>query len=231
MPSPIYLDHAATTPIRPEVLAALEPVMRTHYGNPSSVHALGRQARALVEEARDRVAQALGARRSEIFFTSGGTEANNLAVLGAYRAGRSGTRVVVSAVEHKAVLGAASRAADEGAELVVLAVDQDGVVDLAALEHALPARIVSVMMGNNEVGTLQPASEVAKLCRSAGALYHTDAVQAFGRVPIDVAALGCDLLTVSGHKIGAPKGIGALYVRPTTRLIALTHGGGQERDL
>lgn len=234
MPETTYLDHAATTPIRAEVLAAMEPVLRTHFGNPSSVHAAGRKARALVEEARDRVAGALGANRREVYFTSGGTEANNIALLGGDWA-TPGGRVIVSAIEHKAVLGAAKHAARHGAELVVVAVDQEAQLDVAALEHALvaapSATLVSVMWGNNEVGALQPVHQAADRCRERGVLFHTDAVQAFGRVPVRVDQASCDLLTISGHKIGAPKGIGALFVRQGIALTPRVHGGGQEREL
>jgi cysteine desulfurase len=256
----VYLDHAATTPVRAEVFEAMRPLLTERFGNPSSVHRWGREARALLEDARDKVAAALGAKRSEIVFTSGGTEADNLAVLGGARAlgraagaGRRATgdgnvRVVVSAVEHKAVLGAAKQAMHEGAELVVIAVDENGVVDLDALDHALsglpvarrpspvartPERscIVSIMWGNNEVGALQPVKDIAALCQAAGVLFHTDAVQAFGRVRVRVDEVQCDLLSISGHKIGAPKGIGALFVRSETALESLVHGGGQEREV
>ncbi|MGH7459419.1 MAG: cysteine desulfurase family protein [Longimicrobiales bacterium] len=234
----IYLDHAATTALRPEVFEALRPLLTEHFGNPSSVHRWGREARALLEAARDQVAAALGAQRREIVFTSGGTEADNLAVLGAARAlGTRRCRVIISAVEHKAVIGAARQAALEGAELVLLSVDQDGTVDLDSLEHALPAdsqntpTVCAVMWGNNEVGTLQPVLEIAELCRSAGVRFHTDAVQAFGRVPVRVADVRCSTLAISGHKIGAPKGVGALYVRAGNTPAAMQHGGGQERAL
>ena len=243
----IYLDHAATTAVRPEVFEAMRPLLTERFGNPSSVHRWGREARALLEDARDKVASALGAKRSEIVFTSGGTEADNLAVLGGARAlgrtagaGRRATgdgnvRVVVSAVEHKAVLGAAKQAMHEGAELVVIAVDENGVVDLDALDHALtgtPASsIVSIMWGNNEVGALQPVKEIAARCGAADVLFHTDAVQAFGRVRVRVDEVQCDLLSISGHKIGAPKGIGALFVGSGTALESLVHGGGQEREV
>lgn len=249
----IYLDHAATTAVRPEVLEAMRPLLTERFGNPSSVHSWGREARMLLENAREQVAGALGAQRREIVFTSGGTEADNLAVLGGARAaGCAATRVIVSAIEHKAVLGAARQAAQEGAELVVLAVDENGVVDLAALEHGLarsgpvPETNVrtrgrgaerdwtvqcAVMWGNNEVGALQPVAAIAERCRSAGVPFHSDAVQAFGRVSVRVDQVACTTLAISGHKIGATKGVGALFVRTGTLPEALTHGGGQERGL
>ncbi|MGH7468870.1 MAG: cysteine desulfurase family protein [Longimicrobiales bacterium] len=231
---PIYLDHAATTAVRPEVWEAMRPVFQERFGNPSSVHRWGREARALLETARERVAAALGAQRREIVFMSGGTEADNLAVLGGARAlGCAGTRVIVSAIEHKAVLGAAHQAAREGAELVALAVDENGVTDLGALDHALAngRALCAVMWGNNEIGSLQPVAEIAARCLGAGVVFHSDAVQAFGRVRVRVDEVPCSTLALSGHKIGALKGVGALFVRTGTILEGLTHGGGQERTL
>jgi cysteine desulfurase len=237
----IYLDNAATTPVRAEVFEAMRPFFGARFGNPSSAHRFGREARAALEEARERVAGALGAQRREIFFTSGGTEADNLAVLGRSRAvARTGKQpvVAVSAIEHKAVLGAAKEAAHEGAELSVIAVDERGIIDLGAVEHVLAVRlenqelaVLAAMWVNNEVGTVQPMREIVERCTAARVPVHTDAVQAFGRVPVRVDELACATLAISGHKIGAPKGIGALFVRGGTELVALTHGGGQERDL
>ncbi len=234
---PIYLDNAATTPIRAEVREALWPYLDARFGNPSSSHAFGRQAHVALEEARERVAAALGAQRREIVFTSGGTEADNLAVLGRWRAVRrvaEDRRVVAcSAVEHKAVLAAVHAAADEGAEQIILAVDAEGRLDTGALDEALAARpaVLAVMWANNEIGVVQPVAEVAERCRAAGASFHTDAVQAFGKVRVRVDEVPVDLLCISGHKIGAPKGIGALYLRggaQGTPLDALVHGGSQE---
>ncbi len=228
---PIYLDHAATTPIRPEVREAILPFLDARFGNPSSVHGFGRDARAALEEARERVAAALGARRREIVFTSGGTEADNLAVLGAWRkSGGPGRALACSAVEHKAVLAALHAAGAEGAEQIILGVDEDGRLDVGTLDEALAARpvLVSVMWANNEVGTLEPIAEVAERCRAAGVLCHTDAVQAFGKVPVRVDEIPVDVLAISGHKINAPKGIGALYVRDGVVLEPLVHGGAQE---
>jgi cysteine desulfurase len=233
---PIYLDHAATTPLRPEVREAMEPYLGERFGNPSSVHRWGREARVALEDARDRVAAALGASRREVVFTGGGTEADNLAVLGRWRAARragSPGPVVCSAVEHKAVLGAVREAGREGAEVVYLAVDEEGRVLLDAVDEALAARpsVVSVMWGNNEVGTLQPVAEIGARCRSAGVVFHSDAVQAFGKVRVRVDEVAVDLLTISAHKVGGPKGIGALYVRSGVEVVPLTHGGGQEWGL
>ncbi|HEX7050308.1 MAG TPA: cysteine desulfurase family protein [Longimicrobiales bacterium] len=235
---PIYLDHAATTPIRPEVRDAMASAWSAAAGNPSSLHRWGRAARALLEEARERLAAVLGASPREVLFTGGGTEADNLAVLGRWRAARAGgatnaESVVHSAVEHKAVLGAAKMAGREGARVVVLAVDEDGRLLVDALDEGLAARpaVVSVMWANNEVGTLQPVLEVAERCRNAGVVFHTDAVQAFTRERVRVDEVPCDLLSLSAHKLGGPKGIGALYVRSGIELAPLEHGGGQERGL
>ena len=234
----VYLDHAATTPVRPEVFEAMRPVLTEHFGNPSSIHRYGREARALLEQAREQVAAALGAQRREIIFTSGGTEADNLGVLGTARAlGVAAARIVISAIEHKAVFGAAKQAAHEGAQLVAVAVTEDGIIDLAALDHALrPGQsktraVCAVMLGNNEVGSIQPVAEVAELCLQHGAHFHCDAVQALGRLPVRVDQVSYSTLAISGHKIGAPKGIGALFLRNGNLLEGLVHGGGQERDL
>lgn len=233
----VYLDHAATTVVRPEVREAMEPYLDDRYGNPSSIHRWGRQARNALEEARERVASVLGARRREVVFTGGGTEADNLAVLGRWRAAQrrnAGSRAVVcSAIEHKAVGAAAQCAADEGARLILLGVDEYGRVAVDAVDEALAQQpcVVSVMWANNEVGTIQPVAEIGRRCRDRDVVFHTDAVQAFGKVRVRVDETPCDLLSVSAHKIGGPKGIGALYVREGVELLPLVHGGGQEREL
>jgi cysteine desulfurase len=233
----VYLDHAATTAVRPEVLEAMLPFQNERFGNPSSIHRYGRQARNALEQARERVAGALGAKRREIVFTGSGTEADNIAVLGRWRSqcstGNSTGAVVCSAIEHKAVLAAAKQAAMEGAELIVLAVDEQGVVDSGAVDETLRVApcVVSVMWGNNEVGTLQPVRDIAERCRAASVTMHCDAVQAFGKVPVRVDEVPVALLSVSAHKIGGPKGMGALFIRDGVQLLALTHGGGQEREL
>ena len=231
MSDTLYLDHAATTPVRPEVRAAMEPFQSERFGNPSSTHGPGRAARAALEEARERVAAAIGAEPHEIVFTGGGSEADNLAVLGRWRA--AGRGVVVSAIEHSAVRRAAAQAAREGASVTTLAVDEAGRVDLDALDEALETSpgIVSVMWANNEIGTIQPVAEIADRCRARGVTFHTDAVQAVGHIPVSVGDVPCDLLAMSAHKFGGPKGVGALYVRQGTELEPLLHGGGQERGL
>jgi cysteine desulfurase len=231
---PIYLDNAATTPLRPEVFEAMRPYWSGEFGNPSSPHRWGRAARAALEDARERVATTLGAQRAEIIFSGCGTESDNLAVLGAWRAsGRTDAAVACSAVEHKAVLRAAKAAHREGAPLILLAVDDHGRVDAGLIDEALSQQpaVVSVMWGNNEVGTIQPVSAIGQACRNAGVPFHTDAVQAFGKVRVRVDETPCDLLALSAHKFGGPKGTGILYVREGTRIDALEHGGGQERQL
>ncbi|MEQ4521237.1 cysteine desulfurase family protein [Nocardioides kribbensis] len=238
--TPVYLDHAATTPMVP---AAIETMTRhlADVGNPSSLHASGRHARRVVEEAREQIAHAVGCRPGEVVFTSGGTEADNLAVKGIFWSRRSAdprrVRVLATAVEHHAVLDPVHWLGEhEGAEVELLAVDGEGRVDLDALRATIerdPASValVSVMWGNNEVGTLQPVAEVVALAAPHGIPVHSDAVQALGAVPLDFAASGLDAMTVTGHKVGGPYGVGALLVRRQVEVTALVHGGGQERDI
>jgi cysteine desulfurase len=232
MPSPIYLDHAATTPVRPEVLDAMMPFFGPKFGNPSSVHRWGREARAALDEARERVARCVGATPDEICFTSGGTEGDNLAVLGAWRAVRAiRAAVVCTPIEHKAVLGALHEVTREGGEERLLAVDSDGIVRSDSFESAVDegTGVVSVMWVNNEIGVIQDIPTLVAYAKSRGALFHTDAVQAFGKVPIDLRSVPIDYLTISGHKIGAPKGIGAVFIRRGAPLEPLLHGGTQDR--
>jgi cysteine desulfurase len=234
MPEPIYLDHAATTPVRAEVLEAMQPFFGPRFGNPSSLHRWGREARTALDEARERLANCLGARPDEMFFTSGGTEADNLAILGGWRARRKQGRnaVVSTPIEHKAVLGAVHQAALEGAQERLCRVTKDGVVDVASFDELTKdddVAIASVMWVNNEIGTIQPIEEIAALAKSRQVLFHTDAVQAFGKIQIDARAVPFDALSLSGHKICAPKGCGAIFIRRGTVLEALFHGGTQER--
>jgi cysteine desulfurase len=233
MPPSIYLDHAATTPLSEPARAAMEPFLGERYGNASSVHAPGREARKAVDEARERVAAAVGARPEEVVFTSGGTEADNLAVKGAAWHGREQGRdgVVVSEIEHHAVLDPARWLARQGFRVSEADADADGVVRADRLAGSIDRRtaIVSVMWANNEVGSIQPVSEIAALAEAAGAIFHSDAVQA---VPwLDVDAARADLMTLSAHKLGGPKGVGALIVRRGVKIQPLLHGGGQEREV
>ena len=233
MPEPIYLDHAATTPVRPEVLEAMAPFYGPRFGNPSSLHRWGREARTALDEARERLAACIGARSDEMCFTSGGTEADNLAILGAWRARHQDGRnaIVSDPIEHKAVLGAVHQAVREGAEERLCRVSPDGVVEAASFDELTRSdvAVASVMWVNNEIGTVQPVEELAKIAKARGALFHTDAVQAFGKVEIDARKVMFDALVISGHKIGAPKGCGAIFVRRGTVLESLFHGGTQER--
>ncbi len=233
----VYLDNAATTAVRPEVLEAMLPFLgREAFGNPSSAHRFGRAARAGIETAKRAIAAALGAEPNQVIFTSGGTEADNLAVIGAALASRDRNgpfRVAVSAVEHKAVLAAAHFVTHLGGEEIILPVNASGVVEAAALDEALArgVGVVSVMWVNNEIGTMQPIPELAARCRPPGVCFHSDGVQAFGKVPLSVRDSAISLLTISGHKIGAPKGIGALIVRDRRAIEAIIHGGGQQFGL
>lgn len=236
----VYLDHAATTPMVPAAVEAMTARM-LEVGNPSSLHASGRQARRVVEESRETIAQAVGCRPGEVVFTSGGTEADNLAVKGVFWARRDAdprrTRVLTTAIEHHAVLDTVHWLEEhESAEVELLPVDSHGVLDLDALRDSVerdPASVavVSVMWANNEVGTLQPLEEVAAIAGPHGIPVHTDAVQAVGQVPVDFARTGVDALTLTGHKLGGPCGVGALVVRRELGVTPIVHGGGQERDI
>jgi cysteine desulfurase len=229
----IYLDHASTTPIDPDVFEAMSPFFLDRFGNPSSIHGFGREVRAALDRARDEVALAIGAEYSEITFTSGGTEANNLAILGAMRsAPPNRRRLVVSAVEHPSVLEAARALEKQGFELAIVPCDAFGIVHPAEIERLVDEQtaLLSVMVANNEIGAVQDLARIARIARDRGALFHTDAVQALGVLPVDVEALGCDLLTVSAHKVNGPKAVGALFARQGLRLEPLAYGGSQERE-
>lgn len=230
----VYLDHNATTPLAPEVLEAMLPYLSERFGNPSSVHSFGREARRALEEARETLARLLKAPEKEaLVFTSGGTEADNLAIKGvAYAYQERGRHLVASAVEHPAVLETLRHLLQEGFEVSLLPVDSEGLLDLEALKGVLrhDTILISLMHANNETGVLFPLAEVARIARERGIFFHTDAVQSFGKVPIDVEALGVDLLSLSAHKLYGPKGIGALYIRPGLKMIPLHHGGPQERE-
>jgi cysteine desulfurase len=229
----VYLDHAATTPLRPEVLEAMLPYLTEHFGNPSSIHGSGRQARLGLDEARETVARILGAKPREIVFTGGGTESDNLAIKGAaWAASAAGRQLVTSSIEHKAVLHACAVMERFGFEVTYLPVDRYGQVDPAEVASAIHdhTTVVSVMYANNEVGTIQQIAEIGSICRQRGVVFHVDAVQAGGHLPLDVDALQVDLLSLGAHKLYGPKGVGALFVRQGTPVLAQLSGGSQERQ-
>lgn len=229
----IYLDHAATTPVRREVLEAMLPYFSEHWGNPSSIYAAGRRARQALDESRETIARAIGAKPREIVFTSGGTESDNLAVKGiAWAASARGRHIVTSSIEHHAVLHACQVLERSGFEVTYLPVDRWGLVDLDELAAAIGEHtvLVSIMAASNEVGTVQPIAEIGAICRERRIAFHTDAVQAAGTMPLDVNELGVDMLSLGAHKLYGPKGIGALFVRQGTQLLPQMQGGAQERQ-
>ncbi|MBI4279207.1 MAG: cysteine desulfurase NifS [Armatimonadetes bacterium] len=229
----IYLDHAATTPVDPRVVEVMLPFLREKFGNPGSVHAWGQEAREAVDRAREIVAGAIGAHPSEIVFTSGATEADNLAVIGtALAAEERGRHIIVSAIEHHAVLEPCEFLTSRGFEITGVPVDGDGLVDPDQVRRVIrdDTVLVSVMAANNEIGTIEPVAEIGQIARGRGVTFHTDATQALGQMPLDVDALNVHLLAMSGHKVYGPKGIGALYVRKGTRVARWLHGGAQERN-
>ena len=230
----VYFDHAATTPTDPVIAKTVFEYMTEVFGNPGSVHSFGRQARQAVDVAREQVAQLINAQTVEIFFTSGGTEADNIALKGVAYANRNrGNHIITSAVEHHAVLEPCEQLKKEGFDVTVLPVDEYGRVSVETVKNAIKPEtiLISIMFANNEVGTIQPIAEIGALARERKIYFHTDAVQAVGNWPIDVKEMNIDLLTMSGHKFNAPKGIGALYVRKGGRLRSVQQGGGQERHL
>jgi len=222
------MDANATTPVLPEVLEAMSPYYLERFGNASSIHHYGQHARAAVERAREQVAALLGCRAAEVVFTSGGTEADNLAIFGL---AQQGDHIITSRIEHHAILNSCKRVEDRGCEVTYLRVDSEGRIDPDELRRELrpTTKLISVMMANNETGALQPVEEIGGIATGAGAYFHTDAVQAAGKVPIDVGKIGCDMLSISGHKMHAPQGTGALYVRRGTLLEAMFYGGNHER--
>lgn len=227
----IYLDHSATTPVRPEVAKIMVEYMTEKFGNPSSVHSYGRESRQALEKARKQVADSINARPEEIIFTSGGTEADNLAIIGsAFKNVKKGKHVITSSVEHHAVLHACEHLAKIGFEITVLPVDEYGIIKMEDLRNSIrdDTILITIMHANNEVGSLQPIKEIGELASEKGILFHTDAVQSLCKVPIDVEAMNIDMLSGSGHKIYGPKGVGFLYARKGVRLEPLAFGGAQE---
>lgn len=230
----IYLDHAATTPMRPEVSAVMRPYFSERFGNPSSLHSYGLEARAAIERAREQTAQAIGASASEIVFTSGGTEADNMALRGVLRTASGGKdHVITSAIEHPAVFETCKFIERLGHEVTYLPVNRDGRVDPGDVEAAIRdnTRLISIMHANNEIGSIQPIAEIGEIAAPHGISVHTDAVQSVGKIPVNVDDLNVHLLSVSSHKIYGPKGVGCLYVRKGTKLTPLIFGGGHERGL
>ncbi|MPM07808.1 Cysteine desulfurase IscS [bioreactor metagenome] len=229
----VYLDNAATTMVRQEVLDAMIPAFTTYYGNPSSLHEFARDAGKLVDEARAKVAAAIGAKPDEIVFTGGGSESDNMVLRGVAAANKKkGKHIITSAVEHHAVLYTLQAMEREGvAELTILPVDEYGLVTAEQVKDAIrdDTVLVSIMFANNEVGTIMPVAEIGKVCREKGVLFHTDAVQAVGHVPINVSEMNIDMLSMSAHKFHGPKGVGALYIKKGVRVPALIIGGGQEK--
>ncbi len=229
----IYLDNAATTKTAPQVVEAMLPYLSEQYGNPSAVYSLGSSAKKAVNQAKRTIAAAIGAKQEEIYFTSGGTEADNWALKAAAEAcAGKGRHIITTRIEHHAVLHTCEYLKKEGCEITYLKVDQDGLVDIRELRAAIrpDTILISIMFANNEIGTIEPIEEIGAIAKENGILFHTDAVQAFGQIPINVEALHIDMLSASGHKMNGPKGIGFLYIRSGIKLGALLHGGAQERN-
>jgi len=230
----VYMDYAATTPVDPRVVRAMLPYFSKKYGNSMSLHSFGREAKRALEESRDAVAGLMNAEAEEVIFTGSATEANNFVLKGIAWANKDkGRRIVVSKVEHDCVLGAARWLEGQGFEVTYLPVDRYGLVDVGELEKAIrkDTILVSIMHANNEIGTIEPIEEIAKVCSSHGVMFHSDAAQTFGKIPVDVRKLGVDLLTVSAHKMYGPKGVAAVYIRKGVKIEPLLHGGGHEFGL
>ncbi|MGO1470358.1 MAG: cysteine desulfurase NifS [Tissierella sp.] len=228
----IYMDNAATTPVKDEVLEEMIPFFKERYGNPSSIYSIAQASKTAVEKAREQVANAIGAKKEEIYFTAGGSESDNWAIKGiAYRNKRKGNHIITSKIEHHAVLHTCEYLEKNGFEVTYLNVDEDGVVDLEELKNSIKDTtiLITIMAANNEIGTIQPIEKIAEIAKSKDVLFHTDAVQAIGSMKIDVKNMDIDMLSLSGHKIYGPKGVGALYIRRGVQIDSLITGGGQER--
>ncbi len=228
----IYMDNAATTATRREVLDTMLPYFGQYYGNPSSIHGVGREARKAVEAARKQVADAIGAEAREVYFTAGGSESDNWAIrLGCAAMAKKGKHIITSAIEHHAILHTCEAMEKEGYRITYLPVDEFGLVSVEDVENAIceDTALITIMTANNEIGTIQPIAQIGEIAKKHGVLFHTDAVQAIGAIPVDVKALNVDMLSMSGHKFHGPKGVGALYVRKGVRITNLIHGGAQER--
>jgi len=228
----IYLDHSATTKLKTEVLETMLPFLTEQYGNPSTIYTLGREAKKAMDIAREQMAKALNAKPNEIFFTGSGTESDNWAIKGiAYANKEKGKHIITSNIEHHAILHTCEFLQKEGFDITYVPVDKEGIIDLNELKKAIrpDTILISVMLANNEIGTIQPIKEISQIAKEHGIYLHTDAVQAVGSIPVDVQDLGLDLLSLSGHKIYGPKGVGVLYVRSGTKISSFVHGGGQER--
>lgn len=229
----IYLDHAATTPVRREVLEEMIPYFTENYGNASSVHFYGREAKKALDMSRERIAKAIGAKSDEIFFTAGGTEADNWAIKGiAYANKKKGNHIITTKIEHHAVLHTCEYLEKEGFEVTYLSVDQYGMINLDELKNAITDKtiLITIMFANNEIGTIQPIEEIGAIAKEKGIYFHTDAVQALGSVDINVEKMKIDALSMSAHKLNGPKGIGALYIKKGTKILSYIHGGAQERN-
>lgn len=228
----VYLDHAATTYVKPEVFEEMKPYFCEHFGNASSIYSLGRDTKKAVDEARERVAKALGAQPNEIYFTGSGSEADNWAIKGIAAANKKkGNHIITSSIEHHAVLNTCKYMEGEGFEVTYLPVDQDGLISLEDLKNAIKDTtiLISIMFANNEIGTIQPIKEIGAIAKEKGILFHTDAVQAIGNIPVNVKDMNIDLLSLSAHKFYGPKGVGVLYIRKGIKIASFIHGGQQER--
>jgi len=230
----VYLDYAATTPVHPDVILAMTPYLSEVWGNPSSIHACGLEARSAVEEARGKIAALIGANKNDIYFTSGGTEADNWALKGVAHANQKrGNHIITSTIEHHAVLETCKYLEEKGFSVTYLPVDGFGIVDPDSVRKAITPRtiLISIMHANNEVGSIEPIAEIGKIAKASGVYFHTDAVQSTGHVPVSVNNLGVDMLSVSAHKLYGPKGIGVLFIRSGIKIEPLIHGGGQEKQM